>query len=211
MNFITGSISQFQYESKYDYQMSLALRKPVFCMCENRDADQPHGDREADQRSCSRHTYSIIPFPPKSETPSLWASSVAAQSGPCRTRSETPKTGLLASRLILKGKGFLFIYLFFFFFFFNFLFIWGDVDTCLFYPLSIGMFSCVFIFTLRIFISFLWRNRYLEYLRMIYRNMRGFTDFLCFQDRYSFLIFRKLVSFGFYGEISAVFWSLIIV
>ena len=58
---------------------------------------------------------------------------------------------------------------------------------------------------------FLWRNRYLEYLKIIYRKVRGFTDFLSFQDRSSFLNFRKLESFGFYGEISAVFWSLITV
>ena len=101
MNFITGSISQFQYEGKYDYQMSLALRKPAFCMRENRDADQLRGDREADQRSCSSHTDCTIPLPPKSETPSIEVSSVGAQPGLCRTRSETLKAGLLAPRLNL--------------------------------------------------------------------------------------------------------------
>ena len=28
------------------------MRKPAFCICENKDADQLRGDREADQRLC---------------------------------------------------------------------------------------------------------------------------------------------------------------
>ena len=32
--------------------MSLVMRKPAFCICENKDADQPRGNREADQRLC---------------------------------------------------------------------------------------------------------------------------------------------------------------
>ena len=32
--------------------MSLVMRKPVFCICENKDADQLRGNREADQRLC---------------------------------------------------------------------------------------------------------------------------------------------------------------
>ena len=34
--------------------MSLVMRKPVFCICENKDADQLRGNREADQRLCFR-------------------------------------------------------------------------------------------------------------------------------------------------------------
>ena len=30
--------------------MSLVVRKPAFCICENKDADQLRGSREADQR-----------------------------------------------------------------------------------------------------------------------------------------------------------------
>ena len=30
------------------------MRKPIFCICENKDADQLRGDREADQRLCFR-------------------------------------------------------------------------------------------------------------------------------------------------------------
>ena len=33
-------------------QMSLVMRKPAFCICENKDADQLRGNREADQRLC---------------------------------------------------------------------------------------------------------------------------------------------------------------
>ena len=32
--------------------MSLVMRKPAFCICENKDADQLRGNHEADQRLC---------------------------------------------------------------------------------------------------------------------------------------------------------------
>ena len=32
--------------------LSLVMRNPAFCICENKDADQLRGDREADQRLC---------------------------------------------------------------------------------------------------------------------------------------------------------------
>ena len=51
--------------------MSLAMRKPAFCMCENKDADQLRGDREADQCLCFRYTDRTIPHLPKSEISSL--------------------------------------------------------------------------------------------------------------------------------------------
>ena len=78
------------------------MRKPAFCICENKDADQLRGNREADQRLCFRYTESTIPLLPKSEISSLWPSSVAVQTGLCRTWSETPKTGFLRTRLILS-------------------------------------------------------------------------------------------------------------
>ena len=43
-------------------EMSLVLRKPDFCICENKDADQLRGNREADQRLCFRYTDSTIPL-----------------------------------------------------------------------------------------------------------------------------------------------------
>ena len=51
--------------------MSRVMRKPDFCMCENKGADQLRGNREADQRLCFRYTDSIIPLLPKSEISSL--------------------------------------------------------------------------------------------------------------------------------------------
>ena len=38
------------------------MRKPAFCICENIDADRPHGDREADQRLSFLYTESTIPL-----------------------------------------------------------------------------------------------------------------------------------------------------
>ena len=81
-------------------QLSLVMRKPTFSICENKDADQLHGNREADQRLCFRYTDSTIPLLSKSEISSLWPSSVAVQPGLCQTRSETPKTGFITMRLI---------------------------------------------------------------------------------------------------------------
>ena len=43
------------------------MRKPAFCICENKDADQPRGNREADQRLCFRHIDITIPLLSKSE------------------------------------------------------------------------------------------------------------------------------------------------
>ena len=50
------------------HQMSLVMRKPGFCICENKDADQLRGNREADQRLCFRYLDSPIPLLPKSES-----------------------------------------------------------------------------------------------------------------------------------------------
>ena len=51
--------------------MSRDVRKPDFCICENKDADQLRGNREADQRLCFRYTDSTIPLLPNSEISSL--------------------------------------------------------------------------------------------------------------------------------------------
>ena len=79
------------------------MRKPAFCICENKDADQLCGNSEADQRLCFRYIDSTIPLLPKSEISSLLPSYVAVQPGLCRTRSETPKTGFLTTRLIYES------------------------------------------------------------------------------------------------------------
>ena len=67
------------------------MRKPAFCICENKDADQLRGNREADQRLCFRYTDSTIPLLPKSEISSLLPSFVAVQPGLCRTMSKNPE------------------------------------------------------------------------------------------------------------------------
>ena len=51
------------------------MRKPAFCICENKGADQLRGNREADQRLCFRYTDSTIHLLPKSEISSLQPSS----------------------------------------------------------------------------------------------------------------------------------------
>ena len=46
-------------------------KNPAFCICENKDADQLRGNREADQRLCFRFLDSTIPLLSKSEISSL--------------------------------------------------------------------------------------------------------------------------------------------
>ena len=58
--------------------LSLVMRKPAFCNCENKDADQLRGNREADQRLCFRYTDSTIPLLPKSKISSFYLYSVFA-------------------------------------------------------------------------------------------------------------------------------------
>ena len=58
------------WSPQHDY-MSRVVRKPAFCIFENKDADQLRGNREADQRLCFRYTDSTIPPLPKSEISSF--------------------------------------------------------------------------------------------------------------------------------------------
>ena len=58
-------------------------------ICENKDADQLRGDREADQLLCFRYIDSTILLLSKSEITSLKPSSVTVQPGLCRTWSKT--------------------------------------------------------------------------------------------------------------------------
>ena len=52
--------------------MSLVMRKPAFCTCENKDADQLRGNREADQRLYFRYIDSTLPLLPIYEMLSLY-------------------------------------------------------------------------------------------------------------------------------------------
>ena len=47
------------------------MRKPAFCICENKDADQLRSNFEADQRLCFRHIDSTIPLLSKSDISSV--------------------------------------------------------------------------------------------------------------------------------------------
>ena len=51
--------------------MSLVMRKPEFCICENKGADQLCVNRTTDQRLCFRYMDSTIPLLSKSEISSL--------------------------------------------------------------------------------------------------------------------------------------------
>ena len=75
------------------------MRKPDFCLCENKGADQLRSNCEADQRLCFRYTDSTIPLLSKSKISSFYPAYVTVQVGLCQTWSEIPKTGFLASRL----------------------------------------------------------------------------------------------------------------
>ena len=97
----SNSVAGKSHNVKISLYLSRVMRKPMFCECENKDADQLCGNREADQHLCFRYIDSTIPLLSKSEISSLQPSSVAVQPGLCRTRSETPKTGFLTTRLIL--------------------------------------------------------------------------------------------------------------
>ena len=72
-----------------DEHMSHVMRKPDFCLCENKDADQVCSNCTADQRICFCHSDSTIPLLLKSKISSFQPSSVTAQASLCQTWSET--------------------------------------------------------------------------------------------------------------------------
>ena len=53
------------------HYLSLVMRKPAFCICENNDADQLRGNLEADQSLCFRYSDSTIPLLSKYEISNL--------------------------------------------------------------------------------------------------------------------------------------------
>ena len=46
------------------FYMSRVVRKPAFCICENKNTDQLCGNREADQHFCFCYMESTIPLFP---------------------------------------------------------------------------------------------------------------------------------------------------
>ena len=59
---VEQKIAPFTNSAVYLQHMSLVMRKPAFCICENKDADQLCGNCEADQRLCFRCIASKILF-----------------------------------------------------------------------------------------------------------------------------------------------------
>ena len=57
------------------------MGKLTICICENKDADQLRGNREADQRLCFRYTDSTLPLLLKYEISSFEPASVTVQPG----------------------------------------------------------------------------------------------------------------------------------
>ena len=61
-----------KFISRTDFNdFNLVMRKPALCLCENKDADQLRGNREADQRLCFRFVDSSIPLLAKYEISSF--------------------------------------------------------------------------------------------------------------------------------------------
>ena len=64
-------VSRSAMPNKLFFIFGLVVRKPAFCICKNKDADQLRGNREADQRLCFRYKDSTIPLLSKSEISSF--------------------------------------------------------------------------------------------------------------------------------------------
>ena len=77
---ITKDIQMENTEMRLEHNahLSLVMRKPAFCICENKDADQLRGNREADQRLvfATRIVQSLYYLNPKFQASShlLWLS-----------------------------------------------------------------------------------------------------------------------------------------
>ena len=57
----------FQHKETGQHNVSFTLRKTAFCICENKDTDQLHGNREADQCLCFHYIDRTIPLLSKYE------------------------------------------------------------------------------------------------------------------------------------------------
>ena len=71
LRIIQHYVQQSYLQSTVRNKMSRIVRKPDFCLGENKGADQLRGNREADQRLCFRYTDSTIPLLLKSEISSF--------------------------------------------------------------------------------------------------------------------------------------------
>ena len=80
------------------------MGKPKFCICENKDADQLRGNREAHQRLCFRYIDSTIPLLPNQKFQAsshlLWLYSPVCV-GPGRNQN----VGFLMTWLIFSLEG----------------------------------------------------------------------------------------------------------
>ena len=68
------------------------MRKPVYAICEQQNADQPAHQRSLISAFVVRCLDSIIPLVSISKISSLYLASLAVQDGLCLTWSQTPKT-----------------------------------------------------------------------------------------------------------------------
>ena len=80
------------------------MRKPAFCICENKGADQLRGNRVVDKHLSFCYIDTTIPLTPKPEISSFKLSSEAVQLSLRRTWSEAQKTDSVVTRLILYKK-----------------------------------------------------------------------------------------------------------
>ena len=76
------------------------MRKPVYAICEQQNRRSACASAQSNQHFCFHCLDSIIPKLAKSEISRLQLVSVAAQAGLSLAWSQTPKTGLLLTRLI---------------------------------------------------------------------------------------------------------------
>ena len=76
----------FSYKIPGICYLSHVMRKPAFCMCQNKGADQLRSTGAADQHLCFRYKDSTIPLLSKPEMSSLYPSSMVVQPDLCWTR-----------------------------------------------------------------------------------------------------------------------------
>ena len=79
------------------------MRKPAFCICQNKDKDQLRGNREADQRLCFRYMASTVPLLPKNKNFKPLAIFCDCTVRFMSDLVKIPKTGFLITRLIYNS------------------------------------------------------------------------------------------------------------